>query len=206
MITLTLRKARPDRLELRYTPTNKQETLKTANLDVLRGHWVTAVEIIKFGQESSYSIEIKNIATGNVVFESADNAIDTWQDGAAFAKRKWGIYRSLHNKQDLQDEIVNFADFSIEEITGSLSIYDLKKKADKIVLVPNLSTLEVTFENAPAENYDVVELYDISGRKISIKKRLKENKLNVSELPGGMYFIVFKKDTITTQVLKCIVK
>jgi hypothetical protein len=72
--------------------------------------------------------------------------------------------------------------------------------------VPNPSSLEVNFENASSENYDVVELYDSSGRKIYIKKRLKENKLNVSELPRGMYFIVFKKNTMITKVLKCIVK
>ncbi|MDP5104606.1 MAG: T9SS type A sorting domain-containing protein [Polaribacter sp.] len=206
MITLTLRKSSPDRVELRYAPMLSQSTLKTAELDLFRGNWVEVYEKITFGDSGSYQIEIKNIASGQVIFEYTNNAIDMWQDGAGFARPKWGIYRSLINKQDLQDEIVKFADFSIEEITGSLSVDDLKKKADKIVLYPNPASKEITFENANSENYDTVKFYDNVGREIVIKQEVYQNKLNVSQLSKGLYFVVFKKDTITTKVLKFVVK
>ena len=206
MISLTLRKGNSDKLELRYTPTNDQNTLKTANLDLFRGNWVEVTEVIKFGNIGSYSIEIKKIATNEVIFNYTNSPLDTWQDGAEFARPKWGIYRSLNNSQDLQDEIVRFADFSIKEITDLLSIETLKQKAENILLVPNPSSKVVEFKNANSENYNFIELYDFSGRKIQTNSRIKKNKLDVSGLPKGLYFIVFKKDTLTTKVLKCYVK
>ena len=206
MITLTLRKSSPDRIELRYTPTNDQNTIKTANLDLFRGNWVEVTETIKFSQTGTYSIEIKNIATSEVVLSYNSTSIDTWQDGADFSRPKWGLYRSLNNVADLKDEEVLFADFSIEEVTGALSIDDLKAKAENILLYPNPSSSEVNFENANSENYDNVALFNYYGKSFSTDKRLKNNKLDVSGLSKGLYFIVFKKDTTTVKVLKCLIK
>ncbi len=206
MISFTLRKSNPDRLELRYTATTNQNTIKTANLDLFRGNWVEVKEVIKFGDVGSYFVEIKKIANNEVIFNYTNTSLDMWQDGAEFSRPKWGIYRSLNNQQDLQDEIVRYADFSIEEITGSLSVNTLKAKAANIVLFPNPSSKEVEFKNGSSENYNVVELYDYSGRNISIINRLSKNKLNVSGFSKGLYFIVFKKDTTTVKVLKCFVK
>lgn len=206
MITLTLRKSSPDRLELRYAPMLSQSTLKTAQLDLFRGNWVEVYEKITFGDAGSYQIEIKNITSGQVIFSYTNDAIDMWQDGAGFARPKWGIYRSLIHKQDLQDEIVKFADFSIEEITGALSVDDLKTKAANIILYPNPASKEITFENANSNNYDSVIVYDNVGRKIAIKQTIQHHKLNVSEFSKGLYFVVFKKDTFTTKVLKLMIK
>lgn len=210
MISFTLRKKSPDRLELRQTSTTSQETIATANLDLFRGNWVTVTETIKFSNSGSYNLEIKNIETNDVLLTYNNTNIDMWQDGADFARPKWGIYRSLNNIQDLQDEIVKFADFSIEENPGTLSVdtdvQSLKDKAENILLYPNPSSKEVEFKNANSDNYDTVEMYNFSGQKISIQKRLDKNKIDVSKLSKGLYFIVFKKDTITTKVLKCYVK
>lgn len=206
MITLTLRKSSPDRLELRYTPTNDQNTLKTANLDLLRGKWIEAKEVIKFGDNGSYSIILTDYKSKAEVFSYSSSSIDMWQDGASFARPKWGIYRSLNNDQDLQDEIVKYASISIEEITNALSIKDLKEKAANILLSPNPASEKVEFKNFESLNYNSVEFYDTTGRKIPIKKRLSKNKLDVSGISKGLYFVVFKKDTITLKVLKCYVK
>ena len=210
MISFTLRKSNPDKLELRYTATANQETIATANLDLFRGNWVSVTETINFSNNGSYSLEIKNIATNQIILNYTTTNKDMWQDGADFARPKWGIYRSLNNKQDLQDEIVKFADFSIEENPKTLSIginVDvLKAKAENILLYPNPSSKEVEFKNANSDNYDTIEMYDYAGRKMSIDKKLNNDKLDVSGFSKGLYFIVFKKDTITAKVLKCYVK
>lgn len=210
MISFTLRKSTPDRLELRYTATTNQETIAAANLNLFRGNWVSVTETIKFSNNGSYAIEIKNIATNQIILNYTDTNKDMWQDGADFARPKWGIYRSLNNQADLQDEIVKFADFSIEENPSTLSIginVDvLKTKAENILLYPNPSSNEVEFKNANSDNYDTIEMYDYAGRKMSINKRLKDEKLDVSGFSKGLYFIVFKKDTVTAKVLKCYVK
>ena len=118
MISLTLRKASLDKLELRYTVTKDQKTLKTANLNLFRGKWVAVTETIHFGNLGRYSIEIKDIATNKDVFRYRNNLLDTRQHGTEFARPKWGIYRGLNFKEDLKDEMIKYADFSIQEITS----------------------------------------------------------------------------------------
>ena len=206
MISLTLRKSNPDRVELRYTATNDQNTLKTASLEAFRGKWITVQETIKFGDAGSYAIELKDIATQTVLLAYQDNVIDTWQDGAEFARPKWGIYRSLNNASDLKDETVLFADFSIEEISGSLSVEELKKKAAAMLIYPNPTSREVIIQNVDPLLFDSLELYDYSGRSLPLKDRLDGNRLNVSGLSNGLYFIVFKKGNLMVKVLKCFVK
>ena len=115
MISLTLRKGTPDKLELRYTSTKRQITLKKENLDKFKGQWVEVTELISFYDVGTYSIKIKRISDNKEIFNYSNAFIDTWQNGAEFIKPKWGIYRSLKNKQDLKDEIIKYADFSIEE-------------------------------------------------------------------------------------------
>lgn len=205
MITLTLRKSNPDRLELRYTPTNNQNTLKTAALDLFKGNWVEVYEKITYGNNGSYQIEIKNSLTQEIIFNYTDSNLDLWQGNAEFARPKWGIYRSLINSTDLQDEIVLFADFSIEEISNPLFLEDIKNNADKIILAPNPSSEIITFKNVTNDTFNTIELYNNSGQKISTKNRLKENTLNVNGLSKGLYFIVLKKENLKSKVLKCIV-
>jgi hypothetical protein len=205
MFSLTLRKGNPDKLELRYTSTNDQNTLKTANLNAFKGNWVEVTEVIKFGNIGSYAIEIKKISNNNVLFSYKNSPLDTWQDGAEFSRPKWGIYRSLKNQQNLQDEILRYADFSIEEITGLLSVDKLKEKAENVLLFPN-SSGEIVLQDETLEVLNSITFYDNTGRKISIKNRLHKNKLDVSKLSKGLYFIVFKKDANITKVLKCYLK
>jgi hypothetical protein len=179
MISFTLRKSNPDRLELRYTSTKDQNTLKTADLDLFRGNWVEVTEVIKFGDIGSYSVEIKKISNNEVIFNYSNSPLDIWQDGAEFSRPKWGIYRSLNKKEDLKDEIIKYADFSIEEITDILSVETLKEKAENILLFPNPSSKEVTFKNTNSENYDTIKMYDNSGRKIDIDNKIDKNNLDV---------------------------
>ena len=73
-------------------------------------------EVIKYSDAGSYSIEIKRVSNQKVVLHYSNSSIDTWQNGASFARPKWGIYRSLKNSDDLRDEEVRFANFSIKEI------------------------------------------------------------------------------------------
>ncbi|MGJ8548944.1 heparin lyase I family protein [Winogradskyella wichelsiae] len=204
MITLTLRKSNPDRIELRHTSTNSQNTIKTAELDLLRGHWVEVTETITFDNEGSYSININRISNNISILSYSNEIIDTWQDGATFARPKWGIYRSLNNIDDLQDEAVSYANFSIEEIE-KLSIFDIVSKAEQIILVSNPSKESVTFKNVEADDYDSIILYNSEGKIISAKNRLKKHKLDVSDLKPGLYYIVFMKLQRTVKVLKCLV-
>ena len=116
MYTLTTRKGSPDKLELRYAETDNQNTLAETALDVLIDTWLEVTETIKYSTSGTYEIEIKKVSDGSVLFEYSNSSIINWRPEATFVRPKWGIYRSLLNVQDLRDEEVLFADFSITEI------------------------------------------------------------------------------------------
>lgn len=116
MYTLTARKSSPDRLELRYAETDNQVTLAQTDLAPLIGTWLAVTETISYGTSGSYAIEIKQVSDDTILFEYSNSSIVNWRPNAEFVRPKWGIYRSLINDQDLRDEAVLFADFSIAEI------------------------------------------------------------------------------------------
>ena len=205
MITLTARKGNPDRIELRYTPTNDQNTIQTADLSLFKGHWVEVNETITYGDNGSYSIVIKRISNGATLLNYNNASLDMWQDGADFARPKWGIYRSLNTISDLQDEEVLFNDFSIEEIQ-TLTNKELKEKLDSVRIIPNPSKNSITFKNIQKTDYDAIVLHNSLGAEVKVIKRLKNKKLDVSILSRGLYYIKLVKDKRVIKVLKCLIE
>lgn len=114
--TLTTRKGSPDRLELRYAETDTQVTLSQTDLAPLINEWLEVTEVITYGISGTYDLEIKRIRDSVILFEYSNNSIVNWRQNADFVRPKWGIYRSLLNQQDLRDESIFYADFSIEEL------------------------------------------------------------------------------------------
>lgn len=116
LITLTARKGRagkPDRFELRYAERSKQTTLHWVELEPFLGRWVAVSERIVYGEKGGYRVRIESHDTGETLFSYSDDALRMWKSGAVFLRPKWGIYRSLKDKGNLKDEIVDFADFRI---------------------------------------------------------------------------------------------
>ena len=118
LITLTTREESPDNLELRYSETTSQITLKEVELSPFKGTWVEVVETVVYGEKGigSYEIEIRNIDSGVRLFYYANDDIRMWKTNAEFMRPKWGIYRSLLDESKLKDENVLFADFSVKEL------------------------------------------------------------------------------------------
>ncbi len=116
MYTLTTRKSNPDRLELRYAEIDSQVTLARTDLAPLIDVWLEVTEVIQYGVSGTYEISIKAVDEDRILFEYSNNSIVNWRPNASFVRPKWGIYRSLINAQDLRDETLWYADFSIEEL------------------------------------------------------------------------------------------
>lgn len=116
MYTLTTRKGSPDRLELRYAETDSQITLSQTDLAPLINEWLEVTETITYGTSGMYDIQIKRVSDNTMLFEYSNNSIINWRQDADFVRPKWGIYRSLLNEQDLRDETILYANFSIEEL------------------------------------------------------------------------------------------
>lgn len=115
LITLTLRKATPNRLELRYAETTTQVTLKQVDLAPFEGEWVEVIETVEYGEIGTYSININKVSDGTSLLSYSNVSIRMWKTMADFIRPKWGIYRSLNNSLDLRNEEVLFANFSITE-------------------------------------------------------------------------------------------
>ena len=83
------------------------------------GQWVEAEERLVCGMEGSYKLSIRRLSDGQELVSVA-KGLDLWRDGAAGMRPKWGIYRSIGKegslKPDLRDEILRFADFSVEKV------------------------------------------------------------------------------------------
>ncbi|MFK7904071.1 MAG: T9SS type A sorting domain-containing protein, partial [Chitinophagales bacterium] len=121
-ITFTTRKGvdgNPDQLELRYAEDLEQITWAQTDLTPFKGVWVEATETVTYGDwgEGTYSLEIKKVSDGSVLFSHTENNTRMWKTDATFIRPKWGIYRSLEQASDLRDEEVLFADFCIEELS-----------------------------------------------------------------------------------------
>ncbi|MEI8087627.1 MAG: hypothetical protein WCG93_15565, partial [Paludibacter sp.] len=113
IFTLTARKKTINQLELIHNNTNK---LATVDLSLFEGKWVEVNELIKVDSiHGTYSIVIKNVASGATILSYSNNDLMTIRSDNSFIRPKWGIYRSLLNSQDLRDEKVRFNSFYINE-------------------------------------------------------------------------------------------
>lgn len=195
MYTLTARKSNPDRLELRYAETDTQITLAQTDLLPLVDVWLEVTEKIEYGISGTYEITIQNVSDGSILFSYATTNIVNWRPEADFVRPKWGIYRSLINAQDLRDETVRFANFSIEEVE-SLSL-ETASLNDTFVIFPNPSKNTIALKNIPQAATKIV-LYTLEGRKVMEKatKNELEHVLDISALSKGTYLVKLLGDQI----------
>lgn len=191
MYTLTARKSNPDRLELRYAETDNQTTLKQSPLAPFINTWLEVTETIVYGTSGTYEIEIKRVSDEVVLFEYENNSIINWRPEAEFVRPKWGIYRSLINAQDLRDEMVFFANFSIEEVDFTTSTdATLENDIEIIFSNPIINTIYV---NDVSSKVSSVRIFSLEGKKVMDKiiEPATTFNLDVSYLPKGTYVLNF---------------
>lgn len=189
MYTLTTRKGSPDRIELRYAETNTQITLTQTDLAPFIDTWLQVTETIQYGTSGTYEIEVKRISDDTILFSYSNDNIVNWRPGAEFVRPKWGIYRSLINAQDLRDETVLFANFSVEE-TGTLSTNDTYANNNTLVIYPNPVKSTLYLKNIHPNTISL-QVYSLVGKKILDKpiQTLSETELDLSSLSNGTYLL-----------------
>ncbi len=123
IFTLTPRyKSAGNQMELIHNNTNRVATL---NMSLFEGNWVEATETIKIDSlHGTYSMQIKNVSTGNVILNYSNNDLMTIRSTNTFIRPKWGIYRSLLETSYLRDETLRFNNFSIFEYTKQTISFD----------------------------------------------------------------------------------
>lgn len=82
-------------------------------LEPFKGVWIDAYERMTYGHSGTYSMELRNLNTGELLLAHEELDIDLWRTGAEFVRPKWGIYRSLNSQEYLRDEQVGFDRFCL---------------------------------------------------------------------------------------------
>ena len=112
IFTLTAKKGKINKMNLVH---DNVTIVASANLSEFENVWVEITEVIKVGADGTYSMTIKRINDGTEILSYKSANIMTIRSDNKFIRPKWGIYRSLKKAEDLRDEAVRFADFSITE-------------------------------------------------------------------------------------------
>ncbi|SHG14749.1 Polysaccharide lyase [Salegentibacter echinorum] len=118
LITLTARQSSPDKLQLLYADHKNQKELTYIKLSLLKGKWIEAKEKIVYGEKAtaSYQLTLTQIDNDKQILDYSNENLSMWKTDAKFLRPKWGIYRSILDTSNLRNEIVKFADFSIEKM------------------------------------------------------------------------------------------
>lgn len=84
------------------------------------GQWVEVEERVVCDVEGSYQLLVKRVSDGKTLISVSKHTRNMWREGSTGIRPKWGIYRSIGAngslKPELRDEIVQFADFSVEKV------------------------------------------------------------------------------------------
>jgi len=115
ILTITPRyNSKGNRMELIHVDSKGKKTLlKATDLKGFLGTWIHVTERITYDTNGKYSVTLSSLETGNILLEYNSSKIDFWRRGATFVRPKWGIYRSLDDKNRLRDEIVRFDTFCL---------------------------------------------------------------------------------------------
>lgn len=108
-------------LRVRYNKRNEGTmTIASTDLAAFLGNWVEVEERVRFGENGSYEITITRVKDGKILLKLKPQKIDMWRTNCTGIRPKWGIYRYLGEnrswQEQLRDEEIRFADFSIRKL------------------------------------------------------------------------------------------
>jgi len=126
IITLTVADKGHDKNEfqLRYSSGIDEQGNKAASVKLIRkdmallsGKWLEFFVQVTYQEKGNLQLIAKDVETNEVLIDFQKDNLDMWRgvNKADFARPKWGIYRSLKDKDSLRsnEESARFADFAI---------------------------------------------------------------------------------------------
>jgi len=112
--------------QLRHSPSvtedghrPKHTKLVTADMVQFTGQWVEFFVQATFANDGQLIVRATNVESGKTLIDFEQSGIDMWrgESGEDFSRPKWGIYRSIKQKDSLraEEEKARFADFEIRK-------------------------------------------------------------------------------------------
>lgn len=179
------------RLQVMHSDSLVSNEVASASLSSFKGNWVEVTETITYAENGKYAITIKKSSDNSTLINYSSNNIRTWREDADGIRPKWGIYRSLLSQDQLRDEEVLFADFSIQEL-ANMPLSTSSVASEETFVFPN--PLKDTLNFNKQRQFDYITIIDIQGKKVYEKKDIKTNAIDVSSLEEGTYILKFKTD------------
>lgn len=109
-----------DGIEVRHFPVDQADVLARKSWSLVTGEWLEVYCRVTFSQSGGLRMIVKRVRDGEIIFNIDEPALDLWRgdDPAHFVRPKWGIYRSLLDKENLRaaEEAVRFANFTVSEV------------------------------------------------------------------------------------------
>ena len=191
VVSLITRGGSNQKLQVMHSDSLVANEVASASLSSFKGNWVEVTETITYAENGKYAVLIKKISDNSTLINYSNNNIRTWRDNAEGIRPKWGIYRSLLSQEQLRDEEVLFADFSIQEIvSSSLSTLDIEKEGS--FLFPNQVKDMLNFNQQ--RQFEYIIIVDVQGKKVYERKDVNVSSIDVSQLEKGTYILKFKTD------------
>ena len=90
-----------------------QEVIEDASWSGLRGQWLEVRVQTTYTENGTFALAVNDADGSNVL--AVEQTLNMWRAGTTFVRPKWGIYRSLLDRDDLraEEETVRFANFAI---------------------------------------------------------------------------------------------
>jgi len=186
VVSFITRGGSTEKFQLMHSDSLVSTELASVNLSLFKGVWVEATETITYGVQGKYSLVIKRVNNNVVLMNYSNNNIRTWRTGAEGVRPKWGIYRSLLSPEQLRDEAIWFADFSIQEV-NTASRDNTASIGEKLQLSPN--PVNDTLYLNKNTVWDTISIISTQGNNVIEKKNYSTDSIDVSKLEPGVYII-----------------
>ena len=110
-----------DTLQVRHSPQSEpSETNYPAieDFDLVRGEWLDVFVRAHYSDDGFIEVVVTRMSDGVKVIDLYESDIDMWRGEGSFVRPKWGIYRSVAEKDLLRadEEEVRFASIEISEV------------------------------------------------------------------------------------------
>jgi len=104
-----------DYFRINHDRGNGMEVLYETELAPLLGTWIEAQVDVHYTEKGTIAIVLKRISDNSYVLELRQQDIALWRPGTEYNRPKFGLYRSLLDRDSLRDEVVRIADICITE-------------------------------------------------------------------------------------------
>lgn len=91
-----------------------------------------------------------------------------------------------HNEQLWRSEFEEAYKWLFKDYLGSIENHIYTKE---LIIIPNPAISEISFKDFKSGDFDSIEIFSVEGKVVMTKRKLISNRIDISELKSGCYFV-----------------